>query len=82
MIKHARILGPGITSRVAVPASHTQVLDNDDEQYLYVRSRNYVTRGSPCVTYASLENADVAYLFIGPGIMSRAAVLPSSTQVL
>jgi hypothetical protein len=29
------MLGPGITSRAAVLASHTQVLENADETYLY-----------------------------------------------
>jgi hypothetical protein len=54
-MKHTYILGQGITSDAADTASLTQVLDSDDETYLYVRSSNYVTRGSPCVMYASLR---------------------------
>jgi hypothetical protein len=49
------MLGPGITPCAAVPASCTQVLNKDDQTHSYIRSRNYVTRGSPCVTYASLR---------------------------
>jgi hypothetical protein len=30
------MLGPGITSRTAVPASRTQVLDNADVAYLFI----------------------------------------------
>jgi hypothetical protein len=52
---YVTMLGREITSRAAVLASCTYVLDNDDKPYLYVRSGNYVTCGSPCVTYASLR---------------------------
>jgi hypothetical protein len=47
------MLGPGITTRAAVPASFTQVLENADETYLYIKTRSCVTR--PCVSYASLR---------------------------
>ncbi len=48
-------IGPGITSCATVPASCTHVLDNNDKPYFYVRSRNYVTRGGTCITYAILR---------------------------
>jgi hypothetical protein len=77
------MLGLGIASRAAVPASCMQVLDNDDKPYLYVRSRNCVKRVAVRASCTQvLENADVAYLFIGPGIASRSADPAERKQVL
>jgi hypothetical protein len=51
-------------SREAVPASRTQVLENDNVIYLYVRSRNYALHGSPCVTTQVLDEDDETYVYL------------------